>query len=126
MPRRNEITGRLGTELYSIEQYPTEFFNSFKPNVPFLKWAAVEISSDALIPDGMSTLDSPEGLYAVFIHRGTASEGPKTYNYIFNEWIPSYGYQVDDRPHFAVMGEKYKNDDPESEEEIWIPVSVIN
>jgi len=29
---------------------------------------------------------------------------------------------LDNRPHFEVLGEKYKNGDPESEEEIWIPV----
>jgi predicted transcriptional regulator YdeE len=28
----------------------------------------------------------------------------------------------DDRPHFEVLGKNYKNNDPVSEEEIWIPV----
>jgi AraC family transcriptional regulator len=26
----------------------------------------------------------------------------------------------DDRPHFEILGDKYKNDHPDSEEEIWI------
>jgi AraC family transcriptional regulator len=29
---------------------------------------------------------------------------------------------LDDRPHFEVLGEKYKNNDPTSEKEIWIPI----
>jgi len=29
---------------------------------------------------------------------------------------------LDDRPHFEVLGDKYKNADPDSEEEIWIPI----
>jgi AraC family transcriptional regulator len=31
-------------------------------------------------------------------------------------------FLLDDRPHFAVMGAKYKSEDPSSEEEIWIPI----
>ncbi|HLT33108.1 MAG TPA: GyrI-like domain-containing protein, partial [Aquaticitalea sp.] len=43
-----------------------------------------------------------------------------TYQYIYGQWIPNSEYELDDRPHFALMGEKYK--DPESEEEFWIPI----
>jgi AraC family transcriptional regulator len=32
---------------------------------------------------------------------------------------------LDQRPHVEVMGEKYKNNDPDSEEEIWIPIKPI-
>ena len=31
-------------------------------------------------------------------------------------------YEIAERQHFAVMGEKYKKDHADSEEEIWIPV----
>ena len=31
-------------------------------------------------------------------------------------------YTLDDRPHFEILGEKYKNQDPDSEEELWIPI----
>ena len=31
-------------------------------------------------------------------------------------------YSIDNRPHFEIIGEKYKNNDPNSEEEIWIPI----
>lgn len=31
-------------------------------------------------------------------------------------------YEIDFRPHFEILGEKYKNNDPGSEEEVWIPV----
>jgi AraC family transcriptional regulator len=42
--------------------------------------------------------------------------------YIFNTWLPKSGYQLDRRPHFEILGEKYKNNNPDSEEEIWIPI----
>ena len=35
---------------------------------------------------------------------------------------PNSDYKPDDRPHFELLGAKYKNDDPDSEEEIWIPI----
>ncbi|MEZ5427579.1 MAG: GyrI-like domain-containing protein [Pyrinomonadaceae bacterium] len=122
MPRRKEIRNNIGEELYSIEIYPPFHFDNFDPNAEFEKWAAVEVESFEPVPDGMEKLVLPSGLYAVFIHRGPAGEGEKTYRYIFENWMPNSDFSLDDRPHFAKMGEKYRNDDPDSEEEIWIPV----
>jgi len=122
MPRRKEIQNIIGSELYSIEVYPPNFYNNFNPEAEFEKWAAVEVTDFQTIPDNMETIISPEGLYAVFIHKGAASEGPKTYQHIFAIWLPNSEFQLDNRPHFAVMGAKYKSEDPDSEEELWIPV----
>lgn len=122
MPRRREIGHVIGTELYSIEVYPPSFFTDFNSEASFEKWAAVKVSDFDTVPNGMETLISPEGLYTVFKHIGSAGEGPKTYRYIFQSWFPHSDYHLDDRPHFAIMGEKYKKDDPSSEEELWIPV----
>ena len=122
MPLRKQITNVIGTELYSMEVYPPAFFDNYDPDVPFEKWAAVEVENFDSVPDGMNTLVAPQGLYAVFLHKGPASEGPRTYRYIFNTWLPASDYVVDQRPHLAIMGEKYKNNDPASEEELWIPV----
>ncbi|MEP7234441.1 MAG: GyrI-like domain-containing protein, partial [Ignavibacteriota bacterium] len=47
--------------------------------------------------------------------------GP-TFQYILRTWVPNSNYELDDRPHFEILGEKYKKDDPSSEEEIWIPI----
>jgi AraC family transcriptional regulator len=124
MPERKEIRNNIGTDLYSIEIYSPGYFDDFNPDAIFEKWAAIEVKSFDRIPLRMETITSPAGLYAVFVHRGPASEGLKMYNYIFNSWLPNSDFMVDNRPHFAIMGEKYKNDDPNSEEEIWIPVRL--
>jgi AraC family transcriptional regulator len=126
MPYRKEIGNNVGNELYSIEVYEPQFFNKFDRGREFEKWAAVEVTSHCLVPEGLDTFSTYGGLYAVFLHHGAASVGPKTYKYIFETWLPHSAYVIDDRPHFAVMGEKYKNEDPESEEEIWIPVKPKN
>ncbi len=122
MPIRNTIGNGVGTELYSIEIYPPDFFKGLNPAAFFEKWAAVEVTDFDSLPADMETLATPGGLYAVFNYKGLASDAPAFYQYIFNSWLPTSGYQLDNRPHFAVMGEKYKNNDPNSEEELWIPV----
>ena len=122
--RKKEIKNNVGIELYSIEIYPVSFFENFNPNNNFEKWAAVEVTDFAKIPDDMGTIISPEGLYAIFLYKGLASEGTKTYQQIFQNWLPKSGYLLDNRPHFAVMGEKYKNNHPDSEEELWIPIKL--
>jgi AraC family transcriptional regulator len=122
MPYRKDIKNFKGKELYSAEVYEQRYFENFNPQKEFEKWAAVEVTDIESIPEDMELLVSPRGLYAIFIHSGPASEGLKTYQYIFGTWLPGSEYTLDERPHFAVMGEKYKGDDPSSEEEIWIPV----
>lgn len=109
-------------ECYSVEVYPEDYFKGFDPSKPFEKWAAIEITEQKEIPNTWEVIEVPEGLYAVFSYKGKSSEVHQLYQYIFTTWIPDSDYFLDNRPHFAVMGEKYRNDDPDSEEEIWIPI----
>lgn len=124
MPRRKEIANVVNTYLYSVEQYDPHFFDRFDPTAAFIKWAAVEVSDADQVPDDMDVLVLPSGLYAVFIFRGPASKAVETYEYIFRTWLPASAYTLDDRPHFALMGDRYRHEDPDSEEEIWIPVRL--
>ena len=122
MPEKKEIKNSIDSNLYSVEVFPVGYFNHFDPKKTFKKWAAIEVSDFNEIPSNMETLIIPTGIYAVFIHKGPATEADKTYRFIFTKWLPDSEYNVDERPHFAVMTEKYKKDDTSSEEEIWIPV----
>ena len=65
----------------------------------------------------------PEGNYAVFNYKGLSTD-TAVFHYIFFEWLPNSDWVLDDRPHFEVLGSKYKNDSVDSEEEIWIPVKA--
>lgn len=123
MPRRKEITNSVGTELYSVELYnDTGFFKNFNPTREFEKWAAVKVTDFDAVPRNMDTLTVPAGEYAVFPYKGRPSEAQATFQFIFGQWLPASAFELDNRPHFALMGEKYKGEDPESEEEFWIPV----
>ncbi|MCB0855813.1 MAG: GyrI-like domain-containing protein, partial [Bacteroidetes bacterium] len=46
------------------------------------------------------------------------------FQYIFFECLPKSDYLLDNRPHFEVLGEKAKLNDPNSEEEIWVPIRL--
>ena len=72
----------------------------------------------------LKMLNLKGGMYAVFIHKGLPSEFKKTMDYIFLEWMPDSDYKLDHRPQFEVLGEKYKNNHPDSEEEVWIPIQL--
>jgi AraC family transcriptional regulator len=123
MPRRKEITNAENDFLYSVQVFESEkYFYQFSPEIEFEKWAAVEMAEFTNIPESMEMLEIPEGLYAVFNYKGPANAALPFFQYIFQTWIPESGYSVDNRPHFALMGEKYRGNNPDSEEEIWVPV----
>lgn len=120
MPRRKEIQNALGTDLFNIQINPENF--DFNPQTKFVKWAVVPVSDFDFIPEGMQSLIIEEGLYAVFNHIGDVSKARETFGYIFGVWLPNSEYELDNRPQFEILGEKYKNNAADSEEEIWIPI----
>lgn len=122
MPRRREITNSIGADMFSVNIYSENYFVHFNPAAEFEKWAAIPVTGLDAIPEGMETLTLPEGKYAVFHYKGAPENGAEVFKYIFQQWLPQSGYELDNRPHFEVLGEKYKNGSEESEEEIWIPV----
>jgi len=122
MMQRKEVANTIGNNLYSMQIYAPKFFERFDPNREFEKWATAEVTDFDSIPEEMESYVLPGGLYAVFDYKGLASAAGPTFQYIFTQWIPNSGYELDDRPHFEILGEKYKRDDPDSEEELWIPV----
>ncbi|WP_276167875.1 GyrI-like domain-containing protein [Zobellia alginiliquefaciens] len=124
MPLKRHITNAIGSDLYSVQVYETMPDASFGPHTEFQKWAAIEVDAYQTYTGDFKTLDLPEGLYAVFIHKGLSSEFKSTMNFIYGEWLPNSDYQLDQRPSFEVLGAKYKNDHPDSEEEVWIPVKL--
>jgi AraC family transcriptional regulator len=123
MPERKNIKNPLSPDLYSLQVYDSVFnFKEFDVHAEFDKWALVEIPDFNDLPAQMEPFTLSEGMYAVFPYKGLPTDFSDTFNYIFNIWLPQSEYQLDQRPHFEKLGEKYKNNDPDSEEEIWIPI----
>ncbi len=123
MKRRGEIKNRTSADLISMQIFPASFrFSPFTPDVVFTKWAVAEVTDFSNVPHAMSAITMQGGLYAVFLHKGPASSGPATFGFIFGTWLPASIYALDDREHFELLGANYKNNEPDSEEEIWIPI----
>lgn len=125
MPRRKEISNNLTHDLISLAVYQPTHFTDFKPTNEFERWATVEVSDFGNVPNEMEMFVLPSGFYAVFDYKGLNSDN-SIFQYILGTWLPNSDYVLDNRPHFEVLGNKYKNNDPMSEEEIWIPIRLKN
>ena len=121
LPLRNEIANMVSNDLISMAIYEPTYFADFNPANTFEKWAAIEVANFETVPDTLERFSLLGGLYAVFDYKGSSTD-LGIFQYIFGVWLPASNYRLDDRPHFEVLGEKYKNADPDSEEEIWIPI----
>jgi AraC family transcriptional regulator len=123
MPRLKEAKNAVSADLFSLQVYNGETFEEFTPNTEFTKYALVEVKNYDFVPEGFKKFEIPAADYAVFTHKGTSVDFPKTSQYIYGEWIPNSQYILDDKPHFAVMGDKYLgHENPETEEEVWVPI----
>lgn len=125
MPLFKTLSNSVSNDLFSIQIYDNSFdSNNFTTQTVFTKWAATEVSNFSNLPSELDAHTLSGGLYAVFVHNGSPQDFPKTNQYIFEEWLPKSDYELDQREHFELLGSKYKNNSPESEEEVWIPIRL--
>lgn len=120
-PRLGEIKHSNITEFISLQEYDEKYFVKFDPAREFNKWALVEVPEITDVPKGMEVFHLPSGLYAVFHYKGLPGD-PGIFQYIYGSWLPGSGYRLDNRPHFELLGPRYKNNSAESEEDLYIPI----
>lgn len=119
IPLSKQIQHKSNSDFYSLQLYPDKFFEAFDPTRSFEKWALVPISSSLELPEYCKSFTLQGGLYAIFHHKGNDAS---IFQKIYGTWIPNSPYSIDNRPHFEILGEKYKNGHPDSEEDIYIPI----
>lgn len=112
----------VNNSMYAVELYPKDYFESFDPRREFTRWAAFPLQKGYEYCNELASLHIPKGKYAVFHYIGSSEDAQSLYQFIFQKWLASSGFELDHRPHFALMGEKYQNNHPLSEEDIWIPI----
>ena len=125
MPRRHEIADRADPAHVSMRVYDDPTLpvpELFSAQSSYEKWAAVEVTGSAAVPDGMRSYVIRGGLYAVVRHTGPASAFVDTLRRIFTEWLPASGYALDAREHFERLPPDWSASDPDAWEDIWIPV----
>ena len=122
MPKRKQINNVVSEDIFEVMIYDALHFKNFNPNKTFTKWGTLEVSDFDTIPEGMKTLTLENGLYAIFRYKGLPKDFGKLMSYVFMEWLPQSDYILDNRTHFNVLGDAYKNNHPDSEEDVYIPI----
>ena len=85
--------------------------------------AAAPVTKVDQLPQGMVVRLVPEREYAVFAHVGALDTLKKTYDYIYNGWLPKSGYEFVSGGHdFELYDDDFKMGDPDSKFYIYIPV----
>lgn len=124
MGRKKEIKAIKNSWHYSVQTYSADLkMENFTPDTVFETCAAVEVEKSEIIPHDMEAFVIQGGSYAVFIHKGATDTFYKTSDFIFSVWLPNSKYELDNRKHFEIMKENYLGpNNPDSEEEVWIPI----
>ena len=83
--------------------------------------AGIEVVSGEDIPKGMIRFEVSGGKYAVF--RITLPKIGETFRYAYETWMPAAGYRPIGGPEFERYREGFDAEDPNSEFELYIPVT---
>jgi predicted transcriptional regulator YdeE/DNA-binding transcriptional MerR regulator len=84
--------------------------------------AAAEIARPENAPSGMQVWRVPAGRYAVFKHTGALETLGKTYEYIYNVWMPKSGFRRANRPDLEVYNQDFKDFQPDSVLYLYVPI----
>ncbi|MBW7456647.1 GyrI-like domain-containing protein, partial [Paenibacillus sepulcri] len=87
--------------LYGYEDYTRDFKMIPESFPQFYYLAGLEVEKAEDIPKGMASRYVPPATYALFRHEGPLSEVASVFHYIYQEWLPSSGFEMDPR----VMGD---------------------
>ena len=121
MPRKHELKHIVSEEFIAIQIFNLQ--ESGEPETEFDIWACVEVANFNAVPQSMKSFSIPSGTYAIFLHKGM--DAGLTYQKIMTQWLPNSGYKIDNRPHFQIMGANYKNGSPDSEEDFYVPIQLL-
>lgn len=122
MPRLKEISNRVGTDSFSIQNYENFDIKTMTAKTLFEKWIGVEVSDFNSVPENMESLVISGGNFLVFRFQGSVADFIKFWQQLHTEWLPNSSYQLDNRPHFEKLPAGYNPMRDDNQEEIWIPI----
>ncbi len=65
-------------------------------------FAALEVSPDLALPDGLEEVSVAKGDVAVLVFKGPYSGLKAAYDYLYGEWLPNSGRETRDEPSYEV------------------------
>jgi AraC family transcriptional regulator len=84
--------------------------------------AGVEVRDFSDLPREFSRVRIPEQKYAVFTHRDHIAAIRRTFNTIWNQWLPQSGFKVADAPIFERYDDRFDPATGNGGLEIWVPI----
>jgi len=119
MPHFGNVPGQVGRVAYGI------CFN-FDDTGNYDYICGVEVSDFSKVPADWSRVRIPEQRYAVFLNRDHISTIRRTWNTVWNKWLPESGYEAVDAPFFERYGEDFDPVTGAGGFELWIPVKTAS
>jgi AraC family transcriptional regulator len=116
-PHIERIPGRIGRVTYGA-CYNTDDAG----NLDYL--CAVQVEDFSKLSSEWTRLRIPARRYAVFKHPGHVAAIRRTWNTIFNKWLPESGHRVADAPELERYGEDFNPRTGIGGIEIWIPIET--
>jgi len=112
-----KVPGQVGNVAYGV------CYNADDAgNIDYL--CGVEVGDFSALPAEMSRLRIAAQRYAVFSHREHISTVRRTWNTIWNQWLPASGHIPADAPNFERYDEKFDPVSGMGGLEIWLPLKA--
>ena len=84
--------------------------------------AGLPVTEAEDVPEDFVVRHVPEQTYAVFAHKGDLPSLHKTYEYIYETWLPQSGYRLAGKMDFEYYDADFKDFAPDSVFYIYVPV----
>ncbi len=118
MGRMHEIKYAVGDMVsYGVStdfDYETKVFD-------YIACIAVELIEE--VPQGMVSLDIPQGTFAVFTT--TLPTMMESYDHAYHTWLPQSGYAKSEQPDYEEYGPSFDPEDPNSEFQFYVPINKV-
>lgn len=112
-----KVPGQIGRIAYGVCHNTDDAGN-------FDYLCGVEVSDFSSVPDTLSHVRVPAQRYAVFTHREHISSIRRTWNTIWNAWLPASGHTPADAPNFERYSEQFDPVTGMGGVEIWLPLKT--
>jgi AraC family transcriptional regulator len=117
VPRIGSVPGQVGHVAYGVCYNPDDAGN-------FDYLCGVEVRDFSALPAEMSRVRIAAQRYAVFAHRDHISSIRRTWNTIWNAWLPKSGHAPADAPNFERYSEQFSSTTGMGGVEIWLPLKA--